>query len=311
MGAWVGGSDNLRCAVMLTREKYLWFRDNGPEPSRQLEAHGWAVVPGVFGGEELARLRAEIVEIFESPPTVRSPLFTADDYADFRHATLNRSPAAQAAVAHPAILEVIEPLLGEDSHVIANMSWRNPPNDSRAVEGGLWHCDGGPHVPRPADVTIAVKLHYVDADRGVLGTDALTDSAHLRMIDPLMDPSEAYPHADGMISDFSSAPFDFMLLERPIVYYVPDMESFVDRRPLMYDLADVAVGPLCHDEAELTAALLAARERGLGDHRARYEELRQRFHTYPPGGASARVVNAIRDEFMSTPTGSPADVAVG
>jgi CDP-glycerol glycerophosphotransferase len=162
-----------------------------------------------------------------------------------------------------------------------------------------------------ADVTIAVKLHYVDADRGVLGTDALTDSAHLRMIDPLMDPSEAYPHADGMISDFSSAPFDFMLLERPIVYYVPDLESLVDHRPLMYDLADVAVGPLCHDEAELTAALLAARERGLGDHRARYEELRRRFHTCPPGGASARVVDAIRDEFMSAPTGSPADVAVG
>lgn len=145
---------------MLTREKYLWFRDNGPESSRHLEAHGWAVIPGVIGGEELARLRTEIVEIFESPPTVRSPLFTAEDYADFRHATLNRSPAAQAAVAHPAILEVIEPLLGEDCHVIANTSWRNPPHDERAVEGGLWHCDGGPHVPRPADVPWDDRIPY-------------------------------------------------------------------------------------------------------------------------------------------------------
>lgn len=158
-----------------------------------------------------------------------------------------------------------------------------------------------------AGVTIAVKLHYVDADRGVLGMDRLERSAHLRMIDPYMDPSDAYPHADGMISDFSSAPFDFMLLERPVVYYIPDLESFTDQRPLMYDLEDVAVGPLCRNEAELTAALEAARLHGIGEYRARYDELRHRFHTHPPGGASQRVVDAIRAEFID---GAPVLVGV-
>lgn len=152
---------------------------------------------------------------------------------------------------------------------------------------------------RTADVTLAVKLHYVDADRGVLGADTIATSSHLRMLDPLMDPSDAYPHADGMVSDFSSAPFDFMLLDRPIVYYVPDLERFVDHRPLVYDLADVAVGPLCRDEAELTAALVSARRDGIGAHRDRYTAIRDRFHTHAPGGASARVVEAIRDEFVT------------
>lgn len=156
-----------------------------------------------------------------------------------------------------------------------------------------------------ADVTIAVKLHYVDADRGVLGTERLERSDHLRMIDPYMDPSDAYPHADGMISDFSSAPFDFMLLERPIIYYVPDLEDFVDHRPLMYDLADIAVGPLCQDQEELTAALHAARVDGIGTHRPRYDELLQRFHTYAPGGAAQRGIDAIRVEFLdAAPAGS-------
>jgi len=157
-----------------------------------------------------------------------------------------------------------------------------------------------------ADVTIAVKLHYVDADRGVLGVDVLQNSGHLRMIDPFMDPSDAYPHADGMISDFSSAPFDFMLLDRPIVYYVPDLERFAEQRPLTFDLADVAVGPLCHDEQQLAAALAAARRDGLGEHRARHRELKARFHTFPPGGAAERVVGAIREEFMGSPSPSPA-----
>ncbi|MFT5204240.1 MAG: CDP-glycerol glycerophosphotransferase (TagB/SpsB family) [Candidatus Aldehydirespiratoraceae bacterium] len=149
-----------------------------------------------------------------------------------------------------------------------------------------------------AGVTIAVKLHYVDAERGVLGAERLEAFDHLRMIDPHMDPTDAYPHADGMISDFSSAPFDFMLLERPIVYYVPDMQSFTDHRPLMYQLEEVAVGPMCANEDELTKALTAARIDGIGNHHDRYDELRRRFHTYPPGGASTRVVDAIEKEFL-------------
>lgn len=159
-----------------------------------------------------------------------------------------------------------------------------------------------------ADITIAVKLHYVDADRGVLGMDVLSASEHLRMVDPTIDPIDAYVHSDGMISDFSSAPFDFMLLDRPVVYYVPDFAQFVEDRPLMYDLHDVAVGPICTDRAELEVALLAARDVGVGEHRERQTELRNRFHTYPPGGASERVVDAIIEEFWGRrPSGAPPD----
>src|SRR5258708_13396430 len=61
---------------------------------------------------------------------------------------LNRSAACQAAVMHPDILRAVEPLLGEDCHVIANTAWRNPPGFS----GGRWHFDAGPHVPRPEGV---------------------------------------------------------------------------------------------------------------------------------------------------------------
>jgi CDP-glycerol glycerophosphotransferase (TagB/SpsB family) len=149
-----------------------------------------------------------------------------------------------------------------------------------------------------ADVTIAVKLHFVDAERGVLGMDRLSRSANLRLIDSAVDPGDVYVHADGMISDFSSAPFDFMLLERPIVYYVPDLENFMKQRPLVYDLDDVAVGPVCRTEHELTSALAAARGGGIGDYRLRYDEIRGRFHTYEPGGASQRTVDAIRAEFL-------------
>lgn len=146
---------------MLTREAYLRVRDDGPEPARLLEREGWAILPRVFAGRGLASLRREILALFEEvSPVVRVPGRSPRDYTDFRHGSLNRSAAAQAAVAHPRILEVVEPLLGEDAHVIANTSWRNSPHDPRAVDGGVWHCDAGPHVPRPAGVPWDDRIPY-------------------------------------------------------------------------------------------------------------------------------------------------------
>ncbi|MDW3219846.1 MAG: phytanoyl-CoA dioxygenase family protein [Acidimicrobiales bacterium] len=146
---------------MLTRAGYLFLRDDGPEASHQLEREGYAVLRAVFTGAEIARLRREIEAVFatERPP-VRVRGRTAADYADFRHGMLNKSAAAQEAAGHRGILDVIEPLLGEDCHVIANTSWRNQPHDPRAVDGGAWHCDAGPHVPRAPGVPWDDRIPY-------------------------------------------------------------------------------------------------------------------------------------------------------
>jgi ectoine hydroxylase-related dioxygenase (phytanoyl-CoA dioxygenase family) len=69
---------------------------------------------------------------------------------------LNRSAASQEAVANAAILAAIEPLLGDDCHVIANTAWWNPPS----FGGGPWHCDAGPHVPRPENVPWDERIPY-------------------------------------------------------------------------------------------------------------------------------------------------------
>jgi len=126
--------------------------NDAPEASRELERDGCIVLPGVFTADEVARLRHEIDAVFDALPPERS----RPDRAEFRYEMLNRSAACQAAVMQPAILEVIEPLLGNDCHVIANTGWRNPPD----FKGGPWHCDAGPHVPRPEDVPWDDRIPY-------------------------------------------------------------------------------------------------------------------------------------------------------
>ena len=123
-----------------------------PEASEQLERDGFTVVRDVFDADEVEALRDELLAVFEATDPERS----RSDRVEFRYEMLNRSPLAQDAVGHPRILEVIEPLLGNDCHVIANTAWNNPPT----FGGGPWHCDAGPHVPRPADVEWDDRIPY-------------------------------------------------------------------------------------------------------------------------------------------------------
>src|SRR5262245_15464716 len=127
-------------------------RGDAPAESAQLERDGLAVVRGVLEPELVASLSAEIGAAFAKYPPERG----RGDRSEFRYEMLNRAAACQAAVGHPGILAVIEPLLGEDCHVIANTAWWNPPE----FGGGPWHCDAGPHVPRPEDVPWDERIPY-------------------------------------------------------------------------------------------------------------------------------------------------------
>ena len=128
------------------------FAGPAPEASAELERDGCTVLRGVLDGTEIAGLRAEIDDVFESvaPERVRG------DKDEFRYEMLNRSAACQRAIVHPRILEVIEPLLGDDCHVIANTAWRNPPE----FPGGFWHSDAGPHVPRAEGIPWDDRIPY-------------------------------------------------------------------------------------------------------------------------------------------------------
>jgi ectoine hydroxylase-related dioxygenase (phytanoyl-CoA dioxygenase family) len=168
-----------------------------PPESHQLESEGYAVIRDLLTPEEVAELRAEISAIYDrDPPDDRGPR-DPDDQAMFRYAMLNRSPASQRAVAHPRLLSVIEPLLGEDCHVIANTAWRNPAGQPGGHAGQYWHIDAGPHIPLPdgvrwpADIphpVFAIGVHLYLQDCGIEdGPTGVIPRSHLSGRHPPMD----------------------------------------------------------------------------------------------------------------------------
>jgi hypothetical protein len=149
-----------------------------------------------------------------------------------------------------------------------------------------------------AGVVVYVKLHFVDAERGTDDHGDRTRWPSLRFVDPTIDPTVLYPEVDGLITDFSSASFDFMLLEKPIIYFVPDYDHFLCLRSLYYPFDDVTPGPKCRTLEALAAAMTTAVQVGLGEHEKHYQRLLDRFYTHRDGGSSDRAYAAIRERLV-------------
>lgn len=139
----------------------LWFSEHPVPPmSRQLAEDGHCVIRDVFDAEEIEALRAEILGVYEDEPPDGRPNNDVEPGSDmYRYQVFNRSPLSQKAIAHPAILGTVEPLLGPDCHVISNTSWRNPPRQE-SRNGCFWHIDAGPHVPLPEGTAWPRKLPF-------------------------------------------------------------------------------------------------------------------------------------------------------
>lgn len=164
---------------MLSRKTgYLTYRQPEGEPGRdeafadkdaiKLERDGYVVLRDVLMPAEIHSLVEEINQVYRDYPAdargVGSRSAEVDE--EFRYEMLNRSPLCQTLAGHRRVLAVIEPLLGEDCHVIANTCWRNPPVTNTQLApgerhgGGYWHIDAGPHVPRPAGVPWPDEIPY-------------------------------------------------------------------------------------------------------------------------------------------------------
>jgi len=87
------------------------------------------------------------------------------------------------------------------------------------------------------DAHLVVKLHPRATDDPEIGVD------HITVLPNEIDVYPALKHADLLVTDYSSIYLDFLLLDRPIVFFPHDMEAFCDSRPMIFDYEDITPGP--------------------------------------------------------------------
>ena len=127
------------------------------------------------------------------------------------------------------------------------------------------------------------------------------------------DPSMArYPHihvleqdvgienlmndSDVLISDYSSIIFDYLLTDKPIIYYIPDIDDFTKgSRSFYFDYDELVAGPKARTFEELLTAMAHTINDGEDTATAseRRKQIAQRLHKHFDGGACARVLAEV------------------
>src|SRR5690606_28519171 len=90
-------------------------------------------------------------------------------------------------------------------------------------------------------------------------------------------------------TDYSSAMFDYALLDKPIVLLVDDWDDYRWSRGAYFDITADAPGEVAYNGAELAAAFQSGSYRN-DNYGARRASFRERFATYEDGRAAEKVV---------------------
>ncbi|WP_309097399.1 CDP-glycerol glycerophosphotransferase family protein [Streptomyces sp.] len=141
------------------------------------------------------------------------------------------------------------------------------------------------------DTVLLVRGHYFYGG-------AASPLTNLRRTGRIIDVSSYDPveelclAADALVTDYSSIMFDYANLDRPIVIYADDWETYRTTRGVYFDLMAEAPGPVARTQQELTEILTteAWRDEGAAKTRAAF---RRRFCEYDDGRAAERVVRRV------------------
>ena len=83
------------------------------------------------------------------------------------------------------------------------------------------------------DIMILCKLHPLLKNHNFINHPKLIQVNDYNLYDLFMI-------SDGLISDYSSIVFDYSLLEKPIIFYVPDLESYQEKIGCYIDISTIS-----------------------------------------------------------------------
>lgn len=148
---------------------------------------------------------------------------------------------------------------------------------------------------RKKEVCLLVKLHpFQDVDRVSVGN--LTNFVLLtneRLVEEGIQVNQILGNADGLISDYSSAAIDFLLLNKPLAFTVDDIEEYEKNRgfvftPIREWLPGNIIGSYS-DFIRFIEGVIAGEDMA----KEKRIELTEKFHEFHDDQSSRRVLEAL------------------
>lgn len=101
-------------------------------------------------------------------------------------------------------------------------------------------------------------------------------------------------YTNALITDYSSINFDYTLLDKPIIYYVPDLEEYQETcRGFYTPYEEFAVGDVCENEKELLKAINDVTS-NIDNNKEKRKILRNKMFKYQDGKNCKRIIEFLR-----------------
>jgi len=133
----------------------------------------------------------------------------------------------------------------------------------------------------------ADTTYKLEAYDGIIKCDNSQD------IQPLLKVS------DILITDYSSVYMDYLLLDRPVIFFPYDYKKYIEKdRSLFFDYDWITPGPKCSSQDELEKTLIDYIIEQKDDFSAKRTEIRNLAFKYKDGNASERIWNFVKQKYL-------------
>lgn len=140
------------------------------------------------------------------------------------------------------------------------------------------------------EYVLVTKMHPAAYNNMMMqGRKLGDDSGFWIDVSDVRDVNDILPAADLLITDYSSIIFDWLLLDRPVIYYVYDRDEYAGDRGMYYPFEEYVYGAVCFNEEELIEAVGKADM--MEDKR---EAFRNKFMSACDGHATERVLKLLQ-----------------
>lgn len=151
-----------------------------------------------------------------------------------------------------------------------------------------YETDGSELLDLAALAPLLSDVHVVLARQHYLEDGGLRAAGRVRDVSAHPSVEELCLASGVLVTDYSSIMFDYAVLDRPIVIYAPDWDTYRRKRGTYFDLLEQRPGPVCTTVGEVAEAI------GAGDpDPAARAAFRAEFCSLEDGGAAERVVRKV------------------
>ncbi len=133
---------------------------------------------------------------------------------------------------------------------------------------------------------ILIKPHYM-VYRYLQGIDEYKGL----LVPSTIDTNEILSIVDVLISDYSSIFLDFLVLDRPVLFYVPDLQNYIDTRGL-YIPVDELPGPVT-DSLQILSDFIQDIDEIRKQYKDAYREMREAVCCHDDGQVSKKIIDIV------------------